>query len=110
MTECCKILLRFSSKSLIITMIFFMFYTFVRAQEPEISPSGSQKVEEALEDHAEASESEYDYTDLFAELEYFVTYPLPVNIATFDELRQLFFLNDLQINNQIGGASWRERV
>ncbi|NLN95033.1 MAG: helix-hairpin-helix domain-containing protein [Bacteroidales bacterium] len=99
MTECCKILLRFSSKSLILTMILLIHYTIVRAQEPEISPSGSQKMEEALEDHAEASESEYDYTDLFAELEYFLTYPLPVNIATFDELRQLFFLNDLQINN-----------
>ncbi len=71
----------------------------VLAQEPVISPEASQKVEESLEIQAESVEEEYDYTDLFAELEFFITNPLAVNNASFDELRQLFFLNDIQINN-----------
>jgi len=69
------------------------------AQEPVISPGETQAIEETLELHAEFTEEEYDYTDLFSELEFFLANPLPINHAAHDEIRQLFFLNDIQINN-----------
>jgi len=69
------------------------------AQEPAALPADPQTVEEALELHAESLEEEYDYTDLFAELESFLVNPIPINAATHDEIRQLFFLNEIQVNN-----------
>lgn len=83
-------------------LLFLAFMIFGCAdafsQEP-VLPAQTQSIEETLELHAESSDEEYDYTDIFAELEFFLANPLPINIATHDEIRQLFFLNDIQINN-----------
>ena len=93
----------FINKPVIISRLLLMSLViagkFSGAQEPVVMPAESQVIEEALELHAEFTEEEYDYTDLFAELEYFLSNPLPLNHATHDEIRQLFFLNDIQINN-----------
>jgi hypothetical protein len=72
---------------------------FSQAQEPVVSPDETQTIEEALEIHAETLEDDYDYTDLFSELEFLRANPIPINIANYDDIRQLFFLNDIQINN-----------
>lgn len=77
----------------------FVLINAAKAQEPAISPVQPEKIEETLEQHAESSDAEIDYTDLFAELEFFLANPLPINNASFDEIRQLFFLNDIQIAN-----------
>jgi len=69
------------------------------AQEPPALPADPPGIEQTLELHAESLEEEYDYTDLFAELESFIANPIPINVATHDEIRQLIFLNDIQINN-----------
>jgi hypothetical protein len=82
---------------IILPVIFILITIRALAQEPVISPS--ENIEETLELHAETLEEEYDYTDLFSELEFFLANPMPINMATHDEIRQLFFLNDIQINN-----------
>jgi hypothetical protein len=82
---------------IILPLIFILITIRAFTQEPVISPS--ENIEETLELHAETLEEEYDYTDLFSELEFFLANPMPINIATHDEIRQLFFLNDIQINN-----------
>lgn len=84
---------------IIILAVLVCTFRLVLAQEPVVIPADPQSVEEALEFHAETLEDEFDYTDLFAELESFLANPIPVNTASHDEIRQLFFLNDIQINN-----------
>lgn len=79
--------------------LLFVLVYHAKAQEPAISPAQPEKIVETLEQHAESSDAEFDYTDLFAELEFFLANPLPINTSTFDEIRQLFFLNDIQVNN-----------
>ncbi|MDZ4203852.1 MAG: helix-hairpin-helix domain-containing protein [Bacteroidales bacterium] len=69
------------------------------AQEPVVSPIETPIVQEALEQQAENVEEEFDYTDLLSELEHLVYNPIKINIATFDQMKQLFFLNDIQITN-----------
>lgn len=81
----------------VFSALLIIFQHKVFAQEPIVTPH--ETIEEALELHAETLEEEYDYTDLFAELEYLIYNPIPINIATHDQIRQLFFLNDIQINN-----------
>ena len=92
-----------SCSKLFMLILFFQGFIFVvhnaLAQEPIVLPAETQTIEEALENHAETLEEEYDYTDLFAELEYLLANPIPINIAAHDEIRQLFFLNEIQINN-----------
>lgn len=84
-------------RAIILYVIFILISISAFAQEPVVSPS--ENIEETLELHAETLEEEYDYTDLFSELEYYLTNPIPINIAAQDEIRQLFFLNEIQINN-----------
>lgn len=86
-------------KLLLVNSVIFLMVNLVFSQEPPTAPTKSQVIEETLELHAEFTEGEYDYTDLFSELEYLIVSPLSINTATRDEIRQLFFLNEIQVNN-----------
>lgn len=54
----------------------------------------------ALEDYLESTgvEGDFDYNALFEQLEVYVNKPMDLNKAKRDELNDLFFLNDVQIN------------
>ncbi len=68
------------------------------------SQSEEQKnsiIEQRLEQIASSLDEgeELDYTSLFEDLLYFFEHPLNLNNASVDELRELYLLSDVQINN-----------
>ncbi len=83
----------------LITLLFLLTPAYVLAQDPIITPGETPIIQEAIEQQAENQEEESDYTDLIAELEHLTYNPIKINNATFDEIKQLFFLNDIQITN-----------
>lgn len=50
---------------------------------------------------AEQTDQELDYSDLLDGVYYFMEHPLNLNYATFDEMKQLLFITDFQINKII---------
>lgn len=78
---------------IILSIIIFFFCTATYAQIPD----RSQTIEELIEEIAESSDEELDYTSLFDDLFYYSQFPLNLNSATRFELEKLQFLNDFQI-------------
>lgn len=75
-------------------------------QSPPPPPPPPQVIEEEdfhqrIESIIEESDEEIDATELIEELELLRQRPLNLNTATADDLRRIFFLNDIQINNLI---------
>jgi hypothetical protein len=60
-----------------------------------------QRIESLLEE----SEEELDYSELLEDLEFLSRNPINLNAASADELRRLFFLNDIQINHLLNHIS-----
>jgi hypothetical protein len=71
------------------------------AQETRISPEDRELLISRIEEIAERSEEELDYTGLLEDMFYFLEYPLNINYASFDEMKRIFFLTDLQIHKII---------
>ena len=65
----------------------------IKAEELDLDPI-------LLEDYIESTgvEGDFDYNTLFEQLEVFAKKPLNINKAKRDDLNDLFFLNDVQIN------------
>lgn len=68
-------------------------------QEPIIDTTLSNEFEERIENIAENSEGEIDYSDLSENLKYFQRNPINLNNTNRDELSELSLLSDIQINN-----------
>jgi hypothetical protein len=60
-----------------------------------------QRIESILEE----AEEEIDYSDLLEELQFLIQNPINLNSARADDLRRLFLLNDIQINNLLSHIS-----
>jgi hypothetical protein len=60
-----------------------------------------QRIESLLEE----SEIELDYSELLEELQFLSQNPINLNTARADDLRRLFFLNDIQINKLLNHIS-----
>ncbi len=60
-----------------------------------------QRIESLLEE----SDTDLDYAELIEELEFLIQNPINLNSANADELRRLFLLNDIQINNLMNHIS-----
>ncbi len=56
-------------------------------------------IQQRIENIAEESDTELDYSDLLEDLEVFARRPLNLNSASANDLRRFFFLNDFQIKN-----------
>jgi len=56
-------------------------------------------VEEKIENIAENTDAELDYTELLETLSYYKENPININNANADEFKKLLLLNDIQINN-----------
>ncbi|MGB3949201.1 MAG: helix-hairpin-helix domain-containing protein [Bacteroidia bacterium] len=90
----------FNTKStLLFVMLFFTFITKNVAQDIPVKLDDSE-LQQQLENAAENTGNEdADYTNLLEGLIYYKQHPINLNKASKEELQQLFFLNDIQINN-----------
>lgn len=72
----------------------------VSAQEPDTTKyTGTEEIEQQIENLAERSDVEMDYSDWVEEMNLLRQRPVNLNSGDENELRRLFFLNDLQISN-----------
>jgi len=72
------------------------------AQVPDtIKYTGAEQIEEQIENLAEHAELEIDYSDWIEEINLLRERPVNLNTDNENELRRLFFLNELQISNLI---------
>lgn len=95
-------------KQLLFFVFFLLPYLIYSQQEetpPPVKPPEqivedddfNQRVESLIEE----SDEEIDATELIEELELLRQDPLNLNTASAEDLRRIFFLNDIQINNLI---------
>jgi hypothetical protein len=86
----------------VILLVIFLFtcHCDVLAQEPDtIKYTGAEGIEQQIENIAERSDVEFDYSDWVEEINLLRQRPVNLNSQDENELRRLFFLNDLQISN-----------
>lgn len=86
----------------VIPIIFLLLISCnnVVAQEPDTTKnSGTEEIEQQIENMAERSDVEMDYSDWVEEMNLLRQRPVNLNSGDENELRRLFFLNDLQISN-----------
>lgn len=84
--------------------LIFLFTLFcigkVMAQQPDTTKyTGAEEIEQQIENLAERSDVETDYSDWAEEINLLRQRPVNLNSGDENELRRLFFLNDLQISN-----------
>jgi len=66
-----------------------------------VDPNNQNTIEKKIENLAENSTEDIDYTNILENLTFYQDNPLELNNATADELAQLLLLNDFQIANLI---------
>jgi len=64
-------------------------------------PKSDNFIERKIENIAENSSEDIDYTNIFENLTFFQEHPLDLNFARADALQSLIMLSDIQINNLI---------
>ncbi len=84
--------------------LIFLFLLFcscgAMAQQPDtIKYTGAEGIEQQIENLAERSDVEFDYSDWIEEVNLLRERPVNLNSGDENELRRLFFLNELQISN-----------
>ncbi len=88
--------------------IFFsgLLYFFILAscstvfsQEVEPDSTLDEQQIQRIENYSEQTGAEIDYTDMLADLEYYMKHPVNINNADYEDLAALKILNDIQINN-----------
>jgi len=84
----------------VLTLILVMFFatSFGFSQQAPISPEYRELLMSKLEEIAEQTDEQHDYTDLLEDLYFFLDNPLNLNYATFDQMKKLIFLSELQIH------------
>jgi hypothetical protein len=88
--------LRFS----LISIYLLLAATIAAAQDPDTTKyTGAEEIEQQIENLAERSEVEMDYSDWTEEINLLRQRPVNLNSGDENELRRLFFLNELQISN-----------
>ncbi len=81
----------------VIAMI--LFYHSLNAQTGKSDPVKENIIERFIETISENTEQEIDYTALLEDLYYYYDHPINLNQTQPEELRQLYLLNELQINS-----------
>ncbi|NPA68660.1 MAG: helix-hairpin-helix domain-containing protein [Chlorobi bacterium] len=82
------------AKNIIIVTVFMLAALFSNAQIPD-----KEAINNLIEDIAESSDEELDYTQLYEDLYYYAQNPLNLNTATREDLEKIQFLNDFQIED-----------
>ena len=80
-----------------ILFIVFIIHYSLAIHSQEIPPNTEQQ----LENLADADQTETEDDSYIIQLQYFRRHPLNLNEAEPNELKELFFLSDLQIDNLI---------
>ena len=84
---------------LLFGFILFCFSKAVAQQPDTTKYTGAEEIEQQIENLAERSDVELDYSDWVEEMNLLRQRPVNLNSNDENELRRLFFLNDLQIAN-----------
>jgi hypothetical protein len=71
------------------------------AQEPVLDVREREQLISLIEEIAETTDQELDYTDLIDGLYLLMDNPVNLNYASFQEIKQLFFLSDIQVHKLI---------
>ena len=66
---------------------------------PDNEDRNTTSIEDKIEQIAESSDANLDFTELIEDLKYFYEHPLNLNYASDDELERLGILNPMQIFN-----------
>lgn len=64
-----------------------------------VDEKDDDNIYQKIESIAEKTDTELDFLDLLNQLKIYQEHPLNLNFATAEELKQLIFLNDIQIHN-----------
>lgn len=91
----------FSFKRCVVFGALFMFHSQFSSLLSQTEEQRNNLIEQRLEQIAGSLDEgvELDYTTLFEDLLYYFEHPLNLNNANVDELRELYLLSDMQINN-----------
>lgn len=85
---------------ILLVALLFTCLCDVSAQAPDtIKYTGAEQIEQQIEYIAENSDVEMDYSDWVEEINLLRQRPVNLNSGDENELRRLFFLNELQIAN-----------
>jgi hypothetical protein len=85
---------------ILLVVLLFTCFCDVSAQEPDTTKyTGAEQIEQQIEYIAENSDVEMDYSDWVEEINLLRERPVNLNSRDENELRRLFFLNELQIAN-----------
>ena len=76
-------------------LVLLLSYVYALGQEVAIN----RVIEKIYSQLMETSESEIDYSDLYDDLIAFYEHPINLNKTTPEQLSQLRFLSDIQIEN-----------
>ncbi len=86
-------------KSALILILFAFSCKIVNGQVTD--PKNDNFLEKKIENIAENSSEDIDYTNIFENLTFFQEHPLDLNFAKADELQALIMMSDFQINSLI---------
>ena len=67
----------------------------------QFPPQVDERIQQKIEETDLAADAELDYSELFDKLDNWSKHPLDLNKATEADLKDLIYLNDIQINNLI---------
>jgi DNA uptake protein ComE-like DNA-binding protein len=84
-----------------VTLIVFIWLIGHIAIGQVTDPKSDNFLERKIENIAENSSEDIDYTNIFENLTFFQEHPLDLNFAKADELQALIMLSDIQINSLI---------
>ncbi len=84
-----------------VLIFIVMMPAMLQAQRPVLDLKEREQLISKIENLAESTDAELDYTDLLDGLYALLEQPLAINAAGYAELKQLFFLSDFQIHKLI---------
>ncbi|MEY3422816.1 MAG: hypothetical protein RIR48_3145 [Bacteroidota bacterium] len=86
-----------------IILVWFCFFILIQSQIIGQDESQTNNVISAIiEDFLESTDAEnFDYNTIFENLNYYYDHPLNINQASENDLRELYLLNEIQINDFI---------
>ena len=84
-----------------IRLVGFFFVVFIYSQAFSQDESQTNNIISAIiEDFLESTDAEnFDYNTIFENLNYYYDHPLNINQASENDLRELYLLNEIQIND-----------
>lgn len=86
-----------------IQILLAILYTQVSWGQSTINNNQEDFIENFIQ--SIESEGEFDFINLFDELNYIYEHPLDINTATYDDFKKLYILNDIQIADIIDHRS-----